>query len=120
MSSRFLCVTTLGLFLFGSMSLLAAPTKEEKDVDKYSKMLKSGKKPEDKVNAAQGTLSLGDDPGKPDQADRARNHQGAGRQGREGPGRGGHDNRPYRSGEQEGSRRKAPARCSRTTKSPRR
>jgi len=59
MSSRFLCVPTLGLFLMGSLSLLAAPTKEEKDVDKYSKMLKTGKKPEDKVNALKELCRLG-------------------------------------------------------------
>jgi HEAT repeat protein len=59
MSTRLLCLSTLGFFLLGSMSLLAAPTKEEKDVDKYSKMLKTGKKPEEKVNALKELCRLG-------------------------------------------------------------
>ena len=42
MISRRIVCTALGLiFLFGSMTLLAAPTREEQEVAKYAKVLKS-------------------------------------------------------------------------------
>ena len=58
MFSRRIGTITLGLFLMGGISLLAAPTKEEKEVDKYSKMLKSGKE-KDKVTALKELGRLG-------------------------------------------------------------
>lgn len=59
MSTRRLATLTLGLFLLSGMTLLAAPTKEEKDVEKYSKLLKSAKDPKDKVTALKELGRLG-------------------------------------------------------------
>jgi HEAT repeat protein len=59
MSTQRLASITLGLFLAGSMTLLAAPTKEEKEVEKYTKMLKNAKDAKDKVTALKELGRLG-------------------------------------------------------------
>lgn len=60
MSTRRLCSLVLGLFLFGTMTLLtAAPTKEEKEVEKHTQTLKSGKNAKEKVEALKELGRLG-------------------------------------------------------------
>jgi HEAT repeat protein len=59
MSSRRIATITLGFFLFGSITLLAAPTREEDDANRYTKMLKTSAKPADKINALKELARLG-------------------------------------------------------------
>jgi len=59
MSSRRIGSIALGLFLMGGITLSAAPTKEEKDVEKYAKQLKSGKNAKEKVAALKELGRLG-------------------------------------------------------------
>ncbi len=51
MSSKRIASLTLGFFLLGGITLLAAPTRQEADAAKYSAMLKSTSKAGDKVSA---------------------------------------------------------------------
>lgn len=59
MSSRRIASLTLGLFLVGGITLLAAPTKDEKEAEKYTKMLKSAKDAKEKVTALKELGKLG-------------------------------------------------------------
>ncbi len=59
MFSRRIATLTFGLFLFGGISLLAAPTKEESEAIKYANTLKSGKSAKDKAAALHELGRLG-------------------------------------------------------------
>jgi hypothetical protein len=59
MFSRFVWSVVLGLFLTSGLTLLAAPTKEERDAEKYSKMLKNAKDGKEKISALKELGRLG-------------------------------------------------------------
>lgn len=59
MTSKRIASLTLGLFLLGSITLLAAPTREEADAAKYAAQLKSTSKTGDKVTALKELGRLG-------------------------------------------------------------
>src|SRR5262245_10115799 len=59
MSSRRLASLSLGLVLMGGITLLAAPTKEEEEVAKYAKTLKSSSKASEKISALKELGRLG-------------------------------------------------------------
>lgn len=59
MSSRRIASLSLSLLLLGGITLLAAPTKEEVEVVKYAKVLKSGGSTKEKVTALKELGRLG-------------------------------------------------------------
>jgi len=59
MAMRRILSLTMGLFLMGGITLLAAPTKEEADAEKYTKMLKSSKDAKDRALAVKELGRLG-------------------------------------------------------------